>query len=237
LARSRERAGRLARYMKTERVRRAKEKRNPEATREALLDAGRELFAERGFDGVSIDEVAHRAGVNKALISYHFGGKCALHVAVLERGFGDVAGRLVRAEQSAGSAREALEAIVAEFTGFAEAHSAFPAMYLREFLSSGVDPSVAPHLMLIVGVSRRILERGVREGVFLPVHPLSFHFALVGALAFFFATEPVRRVFGARFAPKSPQPKAAEFARYLIDLTMRGLAPAPAAKRRKGVRS
>ena len=43
-------------------------------TREALLAAGTELFAERGYDGVPVWEIADRAGVNKAMISYHFGG-------------------------------------------------------------------------------------------------------------------------------------------------------------------
>ncbi|MCP4657706.1 MAG: helix-turn-helix transcriptional regulator, partial [bacterium] len=45
------------------------------ATREALLEAATELFAERGFDGAKVEAIARRAGVNKAMISYHFGGK------------------------------------------------------------------------------------------------------------------------------------------------------------------
>ena len=48
-------------------VRRERERRDPEATKQALLEAGSVLFAEHGFDGVSIDDVAGRAGVNKAL--------------------------------------------------------------------------------------------------------------------------------------------------------------------------
>ena len=68
---------------------RERERRDPEATRQALLRAGAELFAERGFDGVPIDEVAARAGVNKALISYHFRGKRGLYVAILESTFAE----------------------------------------------------------------------------------------------------------------------------------------------------
>jgi hypothetical protein len=130
-----------------------------------------------------------------------------------------------------------MAAVVAEFAQFASEDPLFPAMYLREVLSTGIEPSVEPHILAVVGVSRRILERGVREGLFRPVPPLCFHFALVGSLIFFFATEPARKVVGPRLAPKMAFPTVAEFTRYLVDLSLRGLAPAPAAKRRKGVRS
>ena len=42
--------------------------------REQLLDVGRALFAERGFDGTSIEEIASRAGVSKPVVYEHFGG-------------------------------------------------------------------------------------------------------------------------------------------------------------------
>jgi AcrR family transcriptional regulator len=50
-----------------------------ENARGALLAAARKLFAERGFDGVSVKEVAQAAGHNPALINYHFGGKEGLY--------------------------------------------------------------------------------------------------------------------------------------------------------------
>jgi AcrR family transcriptional regulator len=43
--------------------------------REQLLDVGRALFAERGFDGTSIEEISARAGVSKPVVYEHFGGK------------------------------------------------------------------------------------------------------------------------------------------------------------------
>ena len=43
--------------------------------KDKLLAAGTELFAKKGFAGVSIRELAEAAGVNSALISYHFGGR------------------------------------------------------------------------------------------------------------------------------------------------------------------
>ncbi|MGN6173341.1 MAG: TetR/AcrR family transcriptional regulator, partial [Streptosporangiaceae bacterium] len=43
--------------------------------REQLLDIGRKLFAERGFEGTSIEEIAAQAGVSKPVVYEHFGGK------------------------------------------------------------------------------------------------------------------------------------------------------------------
>src|SRR4051812_14274591 len=50
-----------------------------ESTRNALLATARKLFAERGFDGVSVKEVAQATGHNPALINYHFSGKEGLY--------------------------------------------------------------------------------------------------------------------------------------------------------------
>ena len=53
--------------------------------RAQLLDVGRSLFAERGYDGTSVEEVAARAGVSKPVVYEHFGGKEGLYAVVVER--------------------------------------------------------------------------------------------------------------------------------------------------------
>ncbi len=53
------------------------------ATKEALLQAAGELFADLGFDGASTREIARRAGTNMASIGYHFGGKENLYLETL----------------------------------------------------------------------------------------------------------------------------------------------------------
>jgi TetR/AcrR family transcriptional regulator len=220
-------------------MRRERERRDPEATRQALLRAGAELFAERGFDGVPIEDVADRAGVNKALISYHFRGKRGLYVAILESAFAAIAERLKALEGAAPSAAATLHAYLLAFEQVTRERPGFPTLFMREVLSTGIEPAVLPHLLEIIGVSRRLAERGAREGLFRRVDPLLLHFGLVGSLVFFFATEPARR----RAATEGhvpfvvPDPKA--FVRYLEDLTLRGLSPGtrPPSARRKGARA
>ncbi|MDF3293796.1 TetR/AcrR family transcriptional regulator [Streptomyces sp. RB6PN23] len=53
--------------------------------REQLLDIGRALFAERGFEGTSVEEIAHQAGVSKPVVYEHFGGKEGLYAVVVDR--------------------------------------------------------------------------------------------------------------------------------------------------------
>src|SRR6201998_1676625 len=53
--------------------------------REQLLDIGRRLFAERGFEDTAIEEIAAQAGVSKPVVYEHFGGKEGLYAVVVDR--------------------------------------------------------------------------------------------------------------------------------------------------------
>src|SRR5579875_451535 len=65
--------------------------------REQLLDVGRSLFAEKGFDGTSIEEIAARAGVSKPVVYEHFGGKEGLYAVVVDREMSALLDRLTDA--------------------------------------------------------------------------------------------------------------------------------------------
>jgi Bacterial regulatory proteins, tetR family/Tetracyclin repressor-like, C-terminal domain len=58
-------------------------RRNPDASREAILTAAREVFTERGYARATIREIARRAGVTHGLVMRHFGTKEKLLVAAL----------------------------------------------------------------------------------------------------------------------------------------------------------
>ena len=53
--------------------------------REQLLDVGRALFADKGFEGTSVEEIAARAQVSKPVVYEHFGGKEGLYAVVVDR--------------------------------------------------------------------------------------------------------------------------------------------------------
>src|SRR6478672_6389463 len=53
--------------------------------REQLLEVGRKLFADKGFEGTSVEEIAAKAGVSKPVVYEHFGGKEGLYAVVVDR--------------------------------------------------------------------------------------------------------------------------------------------------------
>jgi AcrR family transcriptional regulator len=76
--------------------------------REQLISIGRQLFAERGFDATSIEEVAARARVSKPVVYEHFGGKEGLYAVVVDREVRSLLDR-VGAALTAGHPRALLE--------------------------------------------------------------------------------------------------------------------------------
>ncbi len=87
--------------------------------RTQLLDIGRKLFAERGFEATSIEEVAARAGVTKPVVYEHFGGKEGLYAVVVDREMERVLDGMTGA-LSGGSARELLEQAALAFLVYIE---------------------------------------------------------------------------------------------------------------------
>jgi AcrR family transcriptional regulator len=77
--------------------------------REQLLDIGRALFAERGFDGTSIEEIAARAKVSKPVVYEHFGGKEGIYAVVVDREMERLLHSITTALRSEGHARVLLE--------------------------------------------------------------------------------------------------------------------------------
>ena len=71
-------------------------------TREAILAAAQEEFAEKGFELASAREICRRAGVNSALLSRYFGSKEDLYRIVAKKLFGDLGAPLAALDEKAG---------------------------------------------------------------------------------------------------------------------------------------
>jgi len=90
----------------TARLATARKAKDPRPTREVILDAAERRFAERGFDGVSVREIATDAGLkNQASLYHHFKHKRALYEAVLQRGLEPII-ELVASSATAGDASD-----------------------------------------------------------------------------------------------------------------------------------
>src|SRR5437016_625973 len=202
-------------------------RRDAAATRDALLTAGGELFAERGYDGVPVTAIAQRAGVNKAMINYHFGGKRKLYLAIVSVTFAEIVAGVEKPAESRRPAPEVLRELIAAVGEMAtRRHPHFCTMMLREVVAGGehLDPELLDKPARILGAVQRIVARGVRDGDLRPVDPLLTHLSLVGSLVFFFATARFRARVLAKRRPAIEPPDAAAYVKHIQDLVSHGLA-------------
>ncbi len=210
----------------TQDAQRARGRRDAEATREALLVAATELFADRGFAGATVDAIAVRARVNKAMISYHFRGKQGLYTAILKRDFEWAVARLAELHDQPARADAKLARFVAIFGELHQRRPGLSAMMLREAMSGGrgLEPVLLPNLRSIFEAVQSIVAQGVAEGTFRDVDPLFMHQTVIGCLVFFFAAKPLRdRMIAEGVVPvASPDPQ--KFVAHVQELLARGLA-------------
>jgi AcrR family transcriptional regulator len=200
--------------------------RDPEATRDALLAAGSELFAAHGYHGTSVETIADRARVNKAMISYHFGGKRGLLKAILVSTFDEV-GTAVRALAATGKpAPVQLSGFIDLVTELATRtrRPAFPALFMRQALSAErVDREVLTRVGVVVLTLMEVIARGVQEGTLRPIDPFCGYWTLMAPLTLFLATEPMRRRAQAEGLLPVAFPTPQAFAQELKRTVVRGM--------------
>jgi AcrR family transcriptional regulator len=199
-----------------------------QGTRDKLLRAATQLFAEKGFSGARVDEIARRAKANKAMIYYHFGPKVDLYQAVLLHLFGRVVEVVDRVEAEVPDPRERLSVFYRQLAQLFGREPALPAIMTREALEGGrhMAPQTAQVLTRIVGFVSCAVETGAASGRLRPVHPLALHLSMIGPLLFFFIGETFRNRVLAPAAPNMAPLDTGAFLDFLDHLLGRGLAPA-----------
>src|SRR4051794_41516379 len=91
--------------------------------REQLIVIARGLFAEKGYEATSIEEIAARAEVSKPVVYEHFGGKDGLYGAVVEREMHTVLDRFTSALAAPGHPRQLLERAALALLEYIEEHT------------------------------------------------------------------------------------------------------------------
>lgn len=98
-----------------------KRKMTAAARRAQLVEVGRGVFAEKGYEGTSVEEIAQRAKVSKPILYEHFGGKEGLYAVVVDREMEQVVSTIAEAISS-GTPRERVEHAALAFLTYVRDH-------------------------------------------------------------------------------------------------------------------
>src|SRR4249919_3552280 len=120
--------------------------------REQLLVIGRHLFAERGLEGTSIEEIAARADVSKPVVYEHFGGKEGLYAVVVDREMQTLLDAITSA-LTGGHPRELLEQAAFALLDYVEDHADGFRILVRD---SGVGTSSGTFASLISDIATQV---------------------------------------------------------------------------------
>jgi len=153
------------------------------ARRAQLIEVGRGLFAERGYEATSVEEIAERAKVSKPIVYEHFGGKEGLYAVIIDREMEHIVSRIVDA-MSTGSPRERLERAALAFLTYVQERPDGFAVLLRDAAPSKRSGQM-PALMydLADRVGGVFAEQFRNAGYDAKAAPIYAH-ALVGMVAF-----------------------------------------------------
>ena len=206
----------------------------PAGTRERLLAAAAAEFAARGFDGAKVDRIAARAGVNKAMLYYHFRSKAGLYGEILRQLF-DGVGDAVAAVRDGGQPppaqiRQFIDAVARQ----AVARPHFPAIWLRELAEGGrhLDPAILSGMRRVLETLAAILADGHAAGVFARANPLVTQMSIVAPLLFYVASAPVRERFKALGPAGLLTPGLDDMVAHVRTATLAMLAPSPPTHKR-----
>jgi len=164
--------------------------RDPDASKESILVAATQEFAELGLAGARVDRIAERAGVNKRMLYYYFGQKDDLFLAVLERTYEKIRNEEQKLNLTEVEPVEAIRRLVSftwnyylqnpEFIPLLNSENLHQARHLKQ--STKIKSLHSPFVSML----EEVLGRGRQAGVFRsgadPVHL----YISIASLAYFY---------------------------------------------------
>ena len=203
---------------------------DPEGTRQNILEIATEEFAEKGFSGARVDDIAARTNTSKRMIYYYFGDKEGLFIAVLEAAY-------ARMRQIEGTLKiddiepeSALRALVGFTFDYQNAHEINVRLVMVENIHRGehlARSRVIEELNLpAIATLRDIYQRGREAGVFRDgLDEIDLHMS-ISALCFFNVSN--RATFSRIFQREMATPEAlARRREIVIDTIMRYMKRTP----------
>jgi TetR/AcrR family transcriptional regulator len=151
-----------------------------------ILESAKNEFADKGYAGARMDEIALQAKINKAMIYYHIGDKEALYNTVLSSTFGNMAAAMGKNIIWDKRPSENLHIYIQTISQAILENPQIPPIMLREAASGGknLPEGVIQALTIILEIMAKILKQGVEKKEFHPASSFLIHFMIVGPIIF-----------------------------------------------------
>ncbi len=150
--------------------------------RDEILDEATRLFAERGYEGASMADLAEAVGMRKASLFYHFASKEVLYSAVIERLLVSFGIAIQSASLTEGSFEERLDGLTDGITGVLGTQPFAARLMVREVMDWGpvIRNTLAESMMMVLGAATEFLKAGQAAGVFAEGDPQQIVLSVLG---------------------------------------------------------
>ncbi len=166
-------------------------------TEEKILDAAMDVFVSKGRDGAKMQEIADKAGINKALLHYYFRSKEKLYQKIFEKVFLRFFKQLENVHQEDVPFKDQLAIFINAYVDILNRNRRVPLFIARELSKGGgvirhvVSSYVRSKTIQLPGLFLQAIEKAVKNGEIVPVDPKHFMMTLIGASIFYFVAEPI----------------------------------------------
>ena len=208
-----------------------KQKRDPVRTKARILSAATQEFSRHGLGGARVERITKRAGANKRMLYYYFGGKELLFVAVLEKAYEDFGNAQLELHLDAFGPIESMRRLMAflwdyfldnpEFIRLLNSENLHQAKHLKR--STRVH-ELASHILAILG---GVVRRGQAEGVFRPDVDINQLYITVTGVGYFYLSNRYTLSTLLSMDMLTPEARAARLA-HITEVVVSYLAAKPA---------
>ncbi len=164
-------------------------------TKQELLKIAARHFAKKGYEGISLEEIAKEAGITKPAIYYHFKNKADLYQAVLMERLTGLVQIVEEATKKTKNPKERLRLYIESFGSFLQKNSCFAAILAHEFADEGrhMSQEAVKELSKTLGILTAILNEGIKEKTFQIQNPMALQMMIVSTLIMHQTTKPLRK--------------------------------------------
>lgn len=191
-----------------------------------ILKCAKKLFAKKGYDATSMDEISRCADANKALIYYHFKNKENLYSTILLDSIYSIYNNIKNRVDNMNDPKSSLKIYIDSFYIQAIKDEAFFRVLMREIASDGAHLSnkVLEIFLKILDILERIMENGVKTNIFEKKDTKVVHFLIVGTISFYLCSNMLRSKMVKDFSGKEELLKDIEdVPQQLYEIIVRGL--------------